>query len=59
MLIPENKAAPLVNFFDSLNEVIIKMVDLIMLTAPYAVFALLANALIACRMIQVKILFKA
>ena len=47
LLIPENKAAPLVNFFDSLNEVVMKMVDLIMLTAPYAVFALLANVMIA------------
>lgn len=47
LLIPENKAAPLVNFFDSLNEVVMKMVDLIMLTAPYAVFALLTNVMIA------------
>ncbi len=47
LLIPENKAAPLVHFFDSLNEVVMKMVDLIMLTAPYAVFALLANVIIA------------
>ena len=47
LLIPENKAAPLVNFFDSLNEVVMKMVDLIMLFAPYAVFALLANVIIA------------
>tara|TARA_R110000787_G_scaffold203793_2_gene314392 strand:- start:476 stop:1804 length:1329 start_codon:yes stop_codon:yes gene_type:complete len=47
LLIPEKKAAPLVNFFDSLNEVVMKMVDLIMLTAPYAVFALLANVIIA------------
>lgn len=47
LLIPEKKAAPLVNFFDSLNEVVMKMVDLIMITAPYAVFALLANVIIA------------
>ena len=47
LLIPEKKAAPLINFFDSLNEVVMKMVDLIMLTAPYAVFALLANVIIA------------
>ncbi|MGB1219470.1 MAG: dicarboxylate/amino acid:cation symporter, partial [Flavobacteriales bacterium] len=31
LLIPEEKAKPLVNFFDSLNEVVMKMVDLIML----------------------------
>ncbi|WP_452602720.1 dicarboxylate/amino acid:cation symporter [Pontimicrobium sp. MEBiC06410] len=47
LLIPEKKAKPLVNFFDSLNEVVMKMVDLIMLFAPYAVFALLANVIIA------------
>lgn len=47
LLIGEKKAEPLVKFFDSLNEVVMKMVDLIMLFAPYAVFALLANVIIA------------
>ena len=47
LLIPEKKAKPLVKFFDSLNEVVMKMVDLIMLFAPYAVFALMANVIIA------------
>lgn len=47
LLIPEEKSKPLVSFFDSLNEVIMKMVDLIMLFAPYAVFALLCNVIIA------------
>ncbi|MFV0540294.1 MAG: dicarboxylate/amino acid:cation symporter [Aestuariibaculum sp.] len=47
LLIPEEKAKPLIRFFDSLNEVVMKMVDLIMLFAPYAVFALLANVIIA------------
>ena len=47
LLIPEEKATPLVKFFDSLNEVVMKMVDLIMLFAPYAVFALMANVIIA------------
>ena len=47
LLIPEKKAKPMVDFFDSLNEVVMKMVDLIMLFAPYAVFALLANVIIA------------
>ncbi|MGJ8759257.1 dicarboxylate/amino acid:cation symporter [Polaribacter sp. HaHaR_3_91] len=47
LLIPEKKAKPLMNFFDSLNEVVMKMVDLIMLFAPYAVFALLSNVIIA------------
>ncbi|MEP2935403.1 MAG: dicarboxylate/amino acid:cation symporter [Gilvibacter sp.] len=43
LLIGEKKALPLKNFFDSLNDVVLKMVDLIMLTAPVAVFALLAS----------------
>ncbi|MCF7569469.1 dicarboxylate/amino acid:cation symporter [Sabulilitoribacter arenilitoris] len=47
LLIGKKKAKPLVKFFDSLNEVVMKMVDLIMLFAPYAVFALLANVIIA------------
>ena len=36
----------LVNFFDSLNDVIIKIVDLIMKTAPYGVFALMASLIV-------------
>lgn len=47
LLVDEKKAKPLINFFDSLNEVVMKMVDLIMFFAPYAVFALLANVIIA------------
>ncbi len=47
LLIPEEKAKPLELFFDSLNEVVMKMVDLIMLFAPYAVFALMANVITA------------
>ena len=43
LLIPQEKAKPLHDFFDSLNEVILKMVDIIMLLSPYAVFALLCN----------------
>lgn len=47
LLIGEEKAKPLKNFFDSLNDVVLKMVDLIMLIAPYAVFALLANVVVS------------
>ena len=47
LLIGEKKAEPLKNFFDSINEVVLKMVDLIMLTAPVAVFALLANVVVS------------
>ena len=43
LLIPKEKAKPMHDFFDSLNEVILKMVDIIMLISPYAVLALLAN----------------
>ncbi len=46
LLIGEERAKPLKGFFDSLNEVVLKMVDLIMLTAPVAVFALLANVVV-------------
>ena len=46
ILIPEEKVKTVKSFFDGFNEVILKMVDLIMLAAPYGVFALLA-ALIA------------
>ena len=47
LLIGEKNAKPLKDFFDSLNEVVLKMVDLIMLFAPYAVFALLANVVVS------------
>ena len=46
ILIPEKKAKPVIDFFDSFNEAILKMIDLIMLAAPLGVFALLA-ALVA------------
>lgn len=46
LLIGEKQAKPLKDFFDSLNEVVLKMVDLIMLFAPYAVFALLATVVV-------------
>ena len=42
ILIPEKKAKPVKEFFDAFNEVILKLIDLIMLAAPYGVFALLA-----------------
>ncbi|WP_020401778.1 dicarboxylate/amino acid:cation symporter [Gracilimonas tropica] len=40
------KAETLVNFFDALNDVVIRIVELIMLLAPYGVFALMASLLI-------------
>ncbi|WP_298505139.1 dicarboxylate/amino acid:cation symporter [uncultured Maribacter sp.] len=47
LLIGEEKAKPLKDFFDSLNDVVLKMVDLIMLSAPYAVFALLSSVVVS------------
>lgn len=42
ILIPPVKSAPVVAFFDGLNEVILKMIDLVMKTAPLGVFALMS-----------------
>ncbi|SDS42999.1 Na+/H+-dicarboxylate symporter [Formosa sp. Hel1_31_208] len=47
LLIGEKRAKPLKKLFDSLNDVVLKMVDLIMLSAPVAVFALLANVVVS------------
>ncbi|TVQ67916.1 MAG: dicarboxylate/amino acid:cation symporter [Balneolaceae bacterium] len=44
--IPAQKGEPVILFFDSLNDVIIKIVDLIMKTAPYGVFALMAAVIV-------------
>jgi proton glutamate symport protein len=43
ILIPEKTAKPVKDFFDGFNEIILKMIDLIMLAAPFGVFALLAS----------------
>ncbi len=43
LLVSKEQAAPLKKVFSSLNEVILKMVDLMMLYAPLGVFALMAN----------------
>ena len=45
LLIPREKAQPLITFFDGLNDLVIKLVELIMLTAPVGVFALLAGTI--------------
>ena len=47
LLIGEERAQPIKQFFDTLNDVILKMVDLIMLSAPYAVFALLSSVVVS------------
>lgn len=45
ILIPEDKAKPVKLFFDGINEVFLKMVDLVMKAAPFFVFALLAGVI--------------
>ena len=44
--IDPTKSAQLVSFFDAFNDVIIKIVDYVMLLAPFGVFALLASVII-------------
>jgi len=56
ILIPEKKSKHVKKFFDGFNEVILKMIDLIMLAAPYGVFALLAALVVESPSID---LFKA
>jgi len=46
MKIPKEKASILVNFFDALNDVIIRIVEMIMKIAPYGVFALIASVIV-------------
>jgi Na+/H+-dicarboxylate symporter len=43
VLVPQGKADAVQAFFDGLNEIILKVIDIIMLFAPFAVFALMAN----------------
>ena len=46
ILIPPNKAKPVKDFFDSFNEVVLKIIDIIMMFAPYGVFGLLAALIV-------------
>ena len=46
LLLPDDVVDPIKKLFDGLNEVVMKMVDLIMLVAPYAVLALLAALIV-------------
>jgi Na+/H+-dicarboxylate symporter len=43
--IPKEKAKPVLDFFEGLNDVVIKLVDFIMLMAPVGVFALIAQTI--------------
>src|SRR5690606_28513003 len=42
-LIPKEKARPVIDFCDGMTEVIIKVVHIVLLIAPYAVFALIVT----------------
>ena len=44
--IPREKGAPVIAFFDGLNDIIIKIVGFIMLIAPFGVFALMASLIV-------------
>jgi Na+/H+-dicarboxylate symporter len=43
IMLPESKTSVFKAFFDNFNEIILKMIDLIMLGAPFGVFALMAS----------------
>lgn len=46
ILIPEASGRPVKMFFDSANEVVLKIVDIIMKAAPYGVFALICTLVV-------------
>jgi Na+/H+-dicarboxylate symporter len=46
LLIEPKKAKPVTDVIDGVNDVILKIVDIIMLIAPFAVFALLAKVIV-------------
>jgi len=43
--IPTDRGKPFKDFFESLNDVVIKLVDIIMFMAPYGVFALISQTI--------------
>lgn len=45
LMIPGGKGQPLLDFFSAINEMVIKMVQIIMYMAPVGVFALLADVI--------------
>ncbi len=46
VMLPEKKVKPVKTLIDGLNEVVLKMIDIIMKMAPYGVFALLAALIV-------------
>lgn len=53
LLIAPKKAKPVSRLIDGLNEIVLKMVDLIMFIAPYAVFALLAQIIVSSGNVEI------
>jgi Na+/H+-dicarboxylate symporter len=47
LMLPDKQSKPLLDLFSSLNDMIIKMVGIIMYFAPFGVFALLADVITA------------
>jgi Na+/H+-dicarboxylate symporter len=45
LFIPEDKSGPVVKLFDGINDVFLKMVEVVMKAAPFFVFALMAGVL--------------
>ena len=43
--LPNKEGAPVLNFFKSLNNIIVKLIDMIMITAPIGVFSLIAETI--------------
>ncbi len=46
IMLPDEKTLYVKRFFDGVNDVILQIVDIIMMTAPYGVFALLASLMV-------------
>ena len=46
IMLPDQKTIYVKGFFDGVNDVILQIVDIIMMTAPYGVFALLASLMV-------------
>lgn len=59
LLINTESAMPVARLINGLNEIVLKMVDLIMLMAPFAVFALLAQIVVSTDNVEIlqKLLF--
>lgn len=46
IMLPDDKTLYVKGFFDGVNDVILQIIDIIMMTAPYGVFALLASLMV-------------